>query len=211
MRLFPRRPAGAPTTTTAPSERDSVLDVPATPGLKPSAMRGNEALYGYMVGVVLVVVAVLNLAVTSGPGAPAHPDTILEGIGVAASLALFGAVRTGNRMVAGFGAIVAAFFVTLPRVPNSLSIAHIVALVVPMVFGLVITQRQRKDTPRMARGGRAAAAGAAKGSGRSGGSRAGAVPAGGRRGRRGKAAEPVSGPRPSARYTPPKAKREQKK
>lgn len=209
MGLLSRRSAGGATT-----ERDTALDAPAVPGLKPSAMRGYEPIYGYVVGVVLVVVAVLNLTVTHGTGAPAHPQTTLAAVGVAASLALFGAIQTKNRMIAGFGAILAAFFVTLPRVPTSLSVAHIVALVVPMAYGLIITQRQRRDTPRLARGGRgsrgAAASGDAKGSGRGGKSRpgaTGATPAGGRR-RRGKQPGPISGPRPNARYTPPKSKRQ---
>lgn len=186
-----------------------VVDSPSATdaGLKPSTMRGPEALYGYVVGLELIVVSVLNLTVTHGPGAPAHPPTTLAAVGVAASIAFFAVVRLKNRMAAGFGAIVAAFFVTLPRVPNSMSIAHIFALVIPMAYGLIITQRQRRDTPKLARG---AARGGRGGSGRSSagttGTGAGAGAAGGRR-RGKKNAEPVSGPRPSARYTPPKSKR----
>ena len=43
--------------------------------LKPSAMRGNEALWGYVVAGELIVVSILNLMVTHGKGAPAHPNT----------------------------------------------------------------------------------------------------------------------------------------
>lgn len=190
---------------------DSVVEVVEAPsaadaGLKPSTMRGPEALYGYVVGLELLVVSVLNLTVTHGPGAPAHPPTTLAAVGVAASIALFAVVRLKNRMAAGFGAIVAAFFVTLPRVPNSMSIAHIFALVIPMAYGLIITQRQRRDTPKLARG---AARGGRGGSARSsaGAAGAGGAGAGGGRRRGKKNAEAVSGPRPSARYTPPKSKR----
>ncbi len=192
--------------------RAPVEPSPADPGLKPSTMRGSEGLYGYVVGLELLVVGVLNLTVTHGPGAPAHPQTTLAAVGVAASIAFMAVIRLKNRMAAGFGAIVAAFFVTLPRVPNSMSIAHIFALVVPMAYGLIITQRQRRDTPKLARGAaRGAAArgsGASPAGGRTGGKGAGTTPAGAGRGRRGKKqAEPANGPRPSARYTPPKSKR----
>lgn len=194
------------------SEADSVVEVvevqsATDSGLKPSAMRGPEALYGYVVGLELVVVSVLNLTVTHGPGAPAHPPTTLAAVGVAASIAFFAVVRLKNRMAAGFGAIVAAFFVTLPRVPNSMSIAHIFALVIPMAYGLIITQRQRRDTPKLARGaGRGGRGGSGKSSAGAAGTSSGAGAAGGRR-RGKKNAEAVSGPRPSARYTPPKSKR----
>ena len=204
MGLLSRRPGGS-----VDSEPDSAPSAPVASGLKPSTMRGNEALFGYVVGVALVVVAILNLTVTHGTGAPAHPQTTLEAVGVAASLAFFGAIQTKNRMIAGFGAILAAFFVTLPRVPNSLSVAHIIALVLPMAYGLIITQRQRREMPRPARAKRGAAVADTKG-GRPGKARAGATPATGRR-RRGKHPEPVNGPQPSARYTPPKAKRQQPK
>lgn len=183
------------------SEKDSVLAVPAE-GVKPSTMKRPEPLYGYLVALELLVVAVLNVTVTTGKGAPVHPNTTLEVLGVAASVALFGIIRTNNRMAAGFGAIVAAFFVTLPQVPSRLAVAHIFALIIPMAYGLIITQRQRRATPKAARG-RAGRAGDSSPSTTAAGS------AGTRPGRksRGKTPEPVSGPRPNARYTPPKAKR----
>ncbi len=202
MGVMPRRRA-APEAAQAPVDSS-----PTDPGLKPSAMRGAEGLYGYVVGLELLVVGVLNLTVTHGPGAPAHPQTTLAAVGVAASIAFMAVIRLKNRMAAGFGAIVAAFFVTLPRVPNSLSIAHIFALVLPMAYGLIITQRQRRDTPKLARGGAARRAGATPAGGRAGAKGAGTTPAGAGRGRRGKKQpEPAGGPRPSARYTPPKSKR----
>ena len=189
------------------SQAEPVLEVqtPDGSGLKPSAMRGPEALYGYVVGLELLVVSVLNLTVTHGPGAPAHPQTTLAALGVAASIAFFAVIRLKNRMAAGFGAIVAAFFVTLPRVPNSLSIAHIFALVIPMAYGLIITQRQRRDTPKVARGARGRAAAGKSSAGKPSAGAAGTAGGGRRRGKKG--SEPVSGPRPSARYTPPKSKR----
>jgi hypothetical protein len=190
----------------------------ATEELPPSRMRGTESLYGYVVALELLVVAVLNLTVRTGTGAPAHPQTTLQVIGIAASVALFGLLQVRSRTVVGFAAIVAAFFVTLPKVPNSLSLAHILALAVPLIYGLILTQRQRRATG-LARGSRrgGGGSGTTENSIRAGGGsgRRGSAAAGGRarnatsgRGRRGKAADPApSGPRPSARYTPPKAKR----
>lgn len=210
MGIFPRRssaPASSASGSPAAgrsSEADSVLAGQAGSGLKPSTMRGSEALYGYVVGLELVVVAVLNLTITSGRGAPVHPQTTLAAVGVAASIAYIGTIRLKNRMAAGFGAIVAAFFVTLPRVSNSLAIAHIFALVIPMAYGLIITQRQRRDSPRPVRGAGRGRRGDAKATASATGP-AGTRP-GGRRGRGAKTPEPVSGPRPSARYTPPKTK-----
>jgi uncharacterized membrane protein YgcG len=198
----------------------NALDQVPTEELPPSRMRGTESLYGYVVAVELVVVAVLNLTVRTGTGAPAHPQTTLQVIGIAASVALFGLLQVRSRTIVGFGAIVAAFFVTLPKVPNSLSLAHILALAVPLIYGLILTQRQRRATG-LARGSRRGGGGSGSGttenSSRAGGGsgRRGSAAAGGRarnatsgRGRRGKAADPApTGPRASARYTPPKAKR----
>ncbi|HET9077942.1 MAG TPA: hypothetical protein VFN68_13490 [Acidimicrobiales bacterium] len=202
------RPAGAGSGRAA-REPDPVVDGTPADGLKPSAMRGSEPLYGYVVGLELLVVAILNLTITHGKGAPTHPPTTLAAVGVAASIAFFAVIQTRNRMAAGFGAIVAAFFVTLPPVPNSMAIAHIFALVVPMAYGLIITQRQRRATPKLARRGAAprGASSSGKGSGRAGARGAAGTAPAGRRGRRGKGQEPVSGPRPNARYTPPKSKR----
>lgn len=163
----------------------------AATDLKPSAMRGNEYRYGLLVAAELVVVAILNLSVTHGKGAPAHPPTTLALIGLVAALAVFGLLRTDNRMIVGFGSIIAAFFVTLPRTPNSLSIAHLFALGIPLAYTLVLTQRQRKATTTQLRQNRAA----------------GPRPAAGRAGRRRKEPQQPEGPRPSRRYTPPKSKR----
>ncbi len=44
--------------------------------LKPTAMRRPEPLYGYVVGLELIFVSILNLTVTHGKGAPAHPATL---------------------------------------------------------------------------------------------------------------------------------------
>lgn len=181
-----------------PSEREERSVEPAPEpvgdGLKPSAMRGNEHIWGYAVAALLGVVAILNLVVTKGPQAPAHPDTALSAAGVAGAIALAGVVSTRNRMFAGMGAILASFLVYYPRVPTTLTIPHLLALVAPIAFGLIVTGRQRRlmtsqiKTARTRRADRPA--------GRAAGG-----------GKRGKAPAPTTGPRPSARYTPPKPKK----
>jgi hypothetical protein len=171
--------------------------------LKPSAMRGTEAMYGYVVALELFVVAILNLAVTHGPGAPAHPQTTLALVGMVASVALVAIIQTKNRMIVSLAAIGAAFFVTLPAVPNSLRAVHLLALIVPVIYAFVLTQRQRRATTALNRAGRTARSNAARAPATKG------APAEDRNRRRaGKAKKGAAGaPTASARYTPPKPKR----
>ena len=176
--------------------------------LPPSRMRGTESLYGYVVALELLVVAILNIVITKGKGAPAHPQTGLQIIGVAAPLVLVGVIQTRNRTIVGFAAIVAAFFVTLPKVPTSLAIPHVLALAVPLAYGLIITQRQRRAVGNAARkGSRVGANGNARSSRGQGTTDAGAGRRRGRKAGKGGKEEVPQGPRPNARYTPPKAKR----
>jgi hypothetical protein len=166
--------------------------------LKPTAMRKPEPLYGYVVAAELIVVSILNLTVTHGKGAPAHPQTVLALAGLAASIALVGLIRTHHRLIAAFGAVMAAFVATLPRVPSSMAISHLLALTLPLIYAFVLTQHQRKAATAQA---------AARGEkpGRSRGRAAKTEPAGRRQSRRDRAAP--SGPKASPRYTPPKSKR----
>ena len=167
----------------------------ADDGLKPSTMRGSEMRYAVGVAVILLVVAVLNFAIRHGKGAPKHPSTGLEAIGLVAALAVFPLLRTKNRFIVPFGAVIAAFFVTLPSGPNSVKSLHVLAIIFPLAFALVLTQRQRKAALATAR------------------SRAASRPAGTtsppraqRSGRKRKEEQPA-GPTANRRYTPPKAKR----
>jgi hypothetical protein len=171
---------------------------PDDPSLKPATMRGTEALYGYVVALELIAVSVLNLTVTHGKGAPTHSSTKTAVIGLIASIALIGVVRIHHRLIVPFGTIIAAFLVTLPKVPDSLTSAHLLALIIPVVYAFMLTQRQRKSTTAQARAGRAATARGAPPE-----RRADAVS---RRRARQEAAR-QTGPRPNRRYTPPKAKR----
>ncbi len=177
--------------------------------LKPSAMRGPEPLYGYVVAAELLVVAILNLTDTHGPGAPAHPDTALAAAGILGAAAVAAAIRfTRHRMVVAFVTIAAAFLVSVPKIPNSLELVHVIAIAVPFVYAFILTQRQNKARVADIKQARAAQSS-------SGGARAGRTDAAGRaedqanrRDRRGRRGVPEpSGPKASNRYTPPKPKR----
>ena len=167
----------------------------ADSGLKPSTMRGSEPRYALGVAVILLVVAVLNFAIRHGKGAPKHPSTGLEVLGLVAALAVFPLLRTNNRFIVPFGSVVAAFFVTLPSGPNSVKSLHVLAIIFPLAFALVLTQRQRKAALANARSGAASRSSATS-----------APPRTPRSGRRRKQEEP-SGPTANRRYTPPKPKR----
>lgn len=163
-----------------------------TDSLKPSAMRGTELRYGIGVAVILVVVAVLNLAVRHGAGAPKHPQTGVAVVGLIAALAVFPLLRTRNRFIVPFAAVIAALFVTLPSGPNSVRSLHAVAVIFPLIYAFVLTQRQRKAATAQAR---------LKAASRS--ANEPAAPRGGRR----RKVEQASGPIANRRYTPPKRKR----
>jgi hypothetical protein len=177
--------------------------------LKPSTMRGSETMYGYLVALELIVVSIINLTDTHGAGAPTGPQRLfganisphsLSVFGLAVSIAVLGIVHwVRHRFVVAFAGIIAAFFVTLPKVPNSLTTTHLVALVIPVVYAFVLTQRQRKDSLARTR-----QAGGAPARGSAPANRRGDAPAG----RRSRKNEPApTGPKPSSRYTPPKPKR----
>jgi hypothetical protein len=152
----------------------------------PTRMRGREPLQAYVVAAVLAVVGVLNLLVTTGKGAPAHPTLWLSYAGIVIAVLLAGSVQLRNRLISPFTAIIGAFFVTTAKAPAVLSIPHLIALFAALGFALTVSLRQRKDQ-------KAAAPAGARGRGR----------------RRGQAApDPGEAKRPAAnrRYTPPKAK-----
>ncbi len=214
MPLFRRNSTGPDTDTDTgagyegpPPPSASPDAAPPDQDLRPSRMRGTESLYGYVVGLELLAMAIVQMVVRGGKGAPAHPQTTLQIVAVVVAVAFFGVLQVRNRTIVGFAAIIAAFFVTLPRVPNSLGGAHIFTLVIPLAYGLIISQRQRKAMVAAARGSRG---GGGRGAGMSR-REAARAEAGSRRAERrgrGKAATPQpTGPRPNGRYTPPKAKR----
>jgi hypothetical protein len=170
--------------------------------LKPTAMRRPEPLYGYVVGLELIFVSILNLTVTHGKGAPAHPATLQAAVGLVASLAFIAIIRTNHRFIVAFGAVIAAFCViSLSRTPDSLLLPHLFAFAIPIIYAFMLSQRQRKAATARTRAGRSGstpAKGAGSGRGR-------AADSGRRRGRKDK--DSPSGPQASRRYTPPKPKR----
>lgn len=179
----------------SPAERTQV----AAPDshLPPSRMRGTEPMYGYLVGLELLVVAVLNLVVTGGAGAPKHPPMALEYGGIAVSAVFVGLLQIRNRTLTGFAALAAAYVVAgLPKVPNRLNVTHLIAIAIALVYAILITQRQRKAMGVTARRTRRGGGGA--GTGR---------PASSRSSRRPPEPARSTGPQRSARYTPPKSKR----
>jgi hypothetical protein len=192
----------------------AVQEAPATvsdeeQNLKPSAMRGDEARWGYVVAGALIVVAIINLTVTHGPGAAKHPNTTLALAGLLASIILVPIIRTHHRFIVPLAAIGAAFFVTLPsQVPNSVRSVHIVALIIPVVYAFVLTQRQRRATTAQAQARRASSARTTATKGAATQQGAGARRAADRKPRRGRRSGAAQGgPAASRRYTPPKPKR----
>jgi hypothetical protein len=178
--------------------------------LKPSAMRGSEPLYGYVVALELVVIAIINLTDTHGKGAPVHPDRVLSIVGLVASAGIVGVIAgTRNRFFVGFYAMAAAFLVTTPKVPDSLELTHLLAIAMPVVYALILTQRQNRARLAQAKSRRVATPGRAPAKGKTTAAERRAELQARRRqgqGRRRDANEPT-GPARSRRYTPPKPKR----
>jgi hypothetical protein len=144
------------------------------------------------VAAVLVGMAVLELTVTHGVGAPKHPERAWAIIGLVTGLVTTATLRLRRRLLTAFAAVISAFFVSYPKVPNSLVLAKTVTLIAPLAFAFVMSQRERKAT-RAARGRTTAA------------ERRAEVRS---RGRQRSAATPSAKSRPTTgRYTPPKARR----
>jgi hypothetical protein len=158
----------------------------------PNRMQGNEHLFGYAAAVVIALGGVLDLMVTTGKGAPAHPSTWTAYIGILLAIALVVSIQFRHRMISPFVAIFGAFFVTLAKGPDSLETPHIVVLMVSVAFAVIVSLRQRRDqkalTPTLTSAERRAAADAR------------------RRRRKGEPdlPAPVKRPSPNRRYTPPK-------
>ena len=178
--------------------------------LKPSTMRGTEPMYGYLVAAELLVVAILNLTDTHGAGAPTHPQKLLSAVGILAAIAVAATIRfTRHRMVVGFVTIAAAFVVSLPKVPSSLNVVHVITIAIPLIYAFILTQRQNKARMTEIKQGRAGGSGAGRAGGKAAGGGRSATPSS-RRERRRRGAEQPAGPKASNRYTPPKPKRPQR-
>lgn len=115
----------------------------------PTRMSGREPLFGYIAAGVIVLASILNLVVTTGPGAPAHPTVWPNYAGILFAVALTVSIRFRNRMLSPFIAIFGAFFVTLAKGPDSLSLPHIVTLLVGVAFAMIVSLHQRRDQKAM--------------------------------------------------------------
>jgi hypothetical protein len=194
LRLRRRADEPAPDVTEAgePADDESTL--------KPSTMRGTEPMYGYIVMLELIAVAIINLLIIHGAGAPKHSQTTVSLIGLIAALAFGAIIQTRNRFIVGFSCILAAFVIaSIPQVPNSVKPYHLFGLVIPLVYALLLTQRQRKASLALARSGKAPPV-------KTPAERRAEAVARRQQRRQGKKVTP-GGPTPSRRYTPPKAKR----
>jgi hypothetical protein len=170
-------------------------DEASGPDLPPSAMQGSEEMWGYVVAAELLLASVLTYANRHAAGVSASQTQTWKYVAAfAASLALVPVIRLRRRMLAGFAAILAAFCVSLPPAPKSQALIHILALVIPLGYALLLTQRQRKAT--LARGGSSSPK-------RSRRTDRGETKS--ERRRSGKSPQPKQ--TASGRYTPPKAKR----
>jgi hypothetical protein len=173
-------------------------------GRPPSAMRGNEPFYGFIVNMLLLATSVLDLVDTTGKGAPAHPDRVEQIAGVVAGLVLLGLQRTKHRFIVGFATIIAVFFITLPKAPDSLVLPHLVCLAAGFAYGMWITLHQSRAIKAKAVADKAASRTQTRLTPAERKAQALAQRQEKRNKRRGVA---TTGPKPSSRYTPPKAKR----
>jgi hypothetical protein len=175
--------------------------------LPSSRMRRNEAQYGYLVVVEMVVVAVLQLVIRTGPGAPKHPNTFLEVAALVVAAAQFGVIRSKNRTFTALGVIVSGLLIDIPTVPNRLVYAKLFAVLIPLIYGFVLMRRGNRSRKVRLAAGLEDGPGSRSGDrsrdttttrGRNGGSAM--------RGRRG-----ASRKRATGRYTPPKPKPDESK
>lgn len=159
----------------------------------PNRMQGNEPLFGIAAAIVIALGAILDLVVTTGKGAPAHPTTWTAYVALLLAIGLIVSLRFRNRLASPFIAIFGAFFVTLEKGPDSLEIPHIAVLVIAVAFAVIVSLHQRRDQrifhPPPTPAERRAAAEAR------------------RRRKRGEPElpPPVKRPPPNRRYTPPKS------
>jgi hypothetical protein len=186
-----------------------VVEREAAPPQPPSRLQGTEPMYGWVVGLEILVVAVIVAFARHGVGAPKHystADTVLIAVGIVAALTYLALLRVRNRTVAAFGAIVAAYIPSLVPGPNWTRDVTEIGLLPPLIYAVVVAQRMRKATKLAMASGKAAGGPSTRtGAGRASGRSARERPAPRTRNRSKQAV--ASGPPRSARYTPPKPKR----
>ena len=161
--------------------------------LDPWVTRGNETLYGYVIGAELILMAILELTDTHGKGAPAHPATWMSVAGLVASVLMLGLLQTKNRTFVALSTILASLLIDLPSVPNSLVMAKLFAVFIPIVYGIVLVRRRSRSAQIRQQAGIDTAPATGRG----------------RTDRSGKGGSNPAPVRTTGRYTPPKSKRTQ--
>lgn len=186
MSLFTRRPRPED-----PEDLEGNLDPlpPTTPAPaatpRPIELRDWEIPVGYAVAGFVVLLAILELTVTSGKGAPKNPNPVLPSIALVVGLAQAATIRYKNRLLTAILGVVGGLLIAYVPVPYSLGILHSIGFLAPFVYAFLITQRHSR-AQRALQGPRNRAR------------------AGGRRGA--KPPPEPSGPKASRRYTPPRSK-----
>jgi hypothetical protein len=176
---------------------------PPRPAPLPAKPLDNrEVLTGCGVALLLVATAIVDMAVTTGAGAPKHPSSTLATVGLAI-VALFAIMLfQRRRRVAVPVALLAVFCEIEGNVPRSVQYEHYAPLGLTAAWALIVymrdnrmTRQQRAEVAQARREGRPADIGVSPAA-------ASRAPAKGRAGR----GEPT-GPTKNSRYTPPKPKR----
>lgn len=153
--------------------------------LRPMELREWEIPLGYAIAAILVVVAVLELTVTTGAGAPKTHNPILPAVAIVSALTMAATIRFKNRFVTALSGVVGGVLINFAQTPHSLSIPRSIGFLVPFAYAFVVVNRHNRAV-RVQRGPRNAGQGGA---------------------RRGSKVQPEpTGPKASRRYTPPKAK-----
>lgn len=184
MSLFTRRPR--------PEDPEEELDsfpAPTRPeppsNLRPIELRDWEIPAGYAIAGFIVLLAILELTITSGRGAPRNPSTILPLLAGVIGVIQAATIRFKNRLVTALVGVAGGLLIASTRVPDSLGIPHSLGFLAPLVYAFLVTNRHNR-AQRALRGPRNQAQ------------------RGGRRGA--KAAPEPTGPKANRRYTPPRPK-----
>jgi hypothetical protein len=164
--------------------------VPASADLPPNRLRDWEIPGAYASGAVVAILAILELVVTKGSGAPKHSEPIFPIIGLVLIAGQVATVRLANRLLTAAATVLAALAIFYDKVPSALSAPRIAGFFIPFLYAFLVIQRHSRAQkallpPR--------------------GSRRGATSSNARGSRGKKAPEPTGIPA-SRRYTPPKPK-----
>lgn len=187
MSLFARRPRSED----AEEDEEDLGPLPAPAGatpdrnLPPIELRDWEIPAGYAIAGLIVLIAILELTVTTGKGAAKNPSTILPLLALVLGVAQAVSIRWKNRIVTALIGVAGGLLVGVTRVPDSIGIPHSLGFLAPVVYAFLVTNRHNR-AQRALRGPR------------------NQPQRGARRGA--KTAPEPTGPKASRRYTPPRPK-----